>query len=148
VIVDSPIISCQRETKTHLSIALGLEAIYAGFKVCFERTTNLVKLLKSAEVQRTSALRLNRILKSHVLIIDEIGYTPIERRDANFFFNLVSEIYERSFTVITSKTSFNDWAELLGAELLPTALLDRLLHQAHTFSLSGESFRIKKRKEE
>jgi len=134
--------------KTHLSIAIGLEAVYAGYKVCFERMTNLVKLLKSAEVQRTSALRLNRIFKSHVLVIDEIGYTPIERKEANFFFNLVSEIYEKSSIVITSNTSFNEWAELLGDEVLTTALLDRLLHQAHTFSLRGESYRIQKRKEE
>src|SRR6056297_4155391 len=118
--------------KTHLSIAIGLEAVYAGYKVCFERMTNLVKLLKSAEVQRTSALRLNRIFKSHGLVIDEIGYTPIERKEANFFFNLVSEIYEKSSIVITSNTSFNEWAELLGDEVLTTALLDRLLHQAHT----------------
>ena len=134
--------------KSHLAIALGLEAVYAGYKVCFERMTNLVKLLKSAEVQRTSALRLNRIFKSHVLIIDEIGYTPIERKEANFFFSMVSEIYERSSIVITSNTSFNEWAELLGDEVLTTALLDRLLHQAHTFSLRGESYRIQKRKEE
>ena len=134
--------------KSHLAIALGLEAVYAGYKVCFERMTNLVKLLKSAEVQRSSALRLNRIFKSHVLIIDEIGYTPIERKEANFFFSLVSEIYERSSIVITSNTSFGEWAELLGDEVLTTALLDRLLHQAHTFSLRGESYRIQKRKEE
>jgi DNA replication protein DnaC len=134
--------------KTHLAVALGLEAVYAGYKVCFERMTSLVKLLKSAEVQRTSALRLKRIFKSHVLIIDEIGYTPIERKEANYFFNLVSEIYEKSSIVITSNTSFSEWAELLGDEVLTTALLDRLLHQAHTYSLWGESYRIQKRKEE
>jgi DNA replication protein DnaC len=86
--------------KTHLSIALGLEAIQKGYTVCFERITSLVKLLKTMDVQRSSTF-LNRIMKSDVLIIDEIGYTPIDRKEANLFFSLVSELYERSSIIIT-----------------------------------------------
>lgn len=88
--------------KTHLSIAFGLKAIQAGYKVCFERITTLIKLLKTMEVQRSSAFRINRIMKADVLIIDEIGYTPIDRKEANLFFSLISELYERASVVITS----------------------------------------------
>jgi DNA replication protein DnaC len=77
--------------KTHLSIALGIAALEKGYKVCFERITNLIRLLRTSEIQRTSEYRIRRIMKSDLIIIDEIGYTPIAKRGANFFFNLISE---------------------------------------------------------
>ena len=133
--------------KTHLSIALGFEAIEKGYSVCFERVSNLMKILKTSELQRSSGFRLNRILKSDLLIIDEIGYTPIEKREANLFFNLVSEMYEKQSIIITSNKSFSVWAEMMGDEIMTTAMLDRLLHHAHIFTLEGESYRLSKRKE-
>ena len=134
--------------KSHLSIALGLRAIHAGYQVCFERMSNLVKLLKSVEIQRSSAFRITRILKSTMLIIDEIGYTPIDRKEANLFFNLISELYERSSIIITSNKPFEEWSEMMGDEIMTTALLDRLLHHAQVFSLQGDSYRIKQRRKE
>lgn len=134
--------------KTHLAIALGYEAIGKGYTVCFERITNLVKLLKTAEIQRTAGFRINRILRSQVLIIDEIGYTPIEKREANLFFNLVSEMYEKQSVVITSNKSFSVWAEMMGDEIMTTALLDRLLHHSRVFTLEGDSYRTQKKKED
>lgn len=134
--------------KSHLSIALGLRAIHAGYQVCFERMSNLVKLLKSVEIQRSSAFRISRILKSTLLIIDEIGYTPIDRKEANLFFNLISELYERSSIIITSNKPFEEWSEMMGDEIMTTALLDRLLHHAQVFSLQGDSYRLKRRRKE
>jgi len=128
--------------KTHISIALGIKAVEAGYVVCFERITNLIKLLKTAEIQRTAGFRINRILKSDLVIIDEIGYTPIERREANLFFNLVSELYEKTSIIITSNKGFDTWAEMLGDDIMTTALLDRLLHHARVFNLDGESYRL------
>jgi DNA replication protein DnaC len=133
--------------KTHLAIALGYEAIGKGYTVCFERITNLIKVLKTAEVQRTAGFRLKRILRSQALIIDEIGYTPIEKREANLFFNLISEMYEKQSVIITSNKSFSVWAEMMGDEIMTTALLDRLLHHSRVFNLAGESYRIQKKKE-
>ena len=133
--------------KTHLAIALGFEAIEKGYSACFERISNLMKILKTADLQRTSGFRLNRILKSDLLIIDEIGYTPIERKEANLFFNLVSEMYEKQSIIITSNKSFTVWAEMMGDEIMTTAMLDRLLHHAHIFTLEGESYRLSNRKE-
>jgi len=130
--------------KTHLAIALGVKAVEAGYTVCFERIVNLIKILKTAEIQRSSGFRVKRILKSDLVIIDEIGYTPIDRKEANLFFSLISELYEKQSIIITSNTSFDGWAEMLGDSVLTTALLDRLLHHARIFTLDGESYRIKK----
>ena len=129
--------------KTHLSIGLGVAAVERGYKVCFERITHLIKLLKTAEVQRTSEYRIRRIMKADLIIIDEIGYTPIEKREANLFFNLISETYEHVSLIITSNKSFDAWAEMMGDSIMTTALLDRLLHHARIFNLDGKSYRIK-----
>ncbi len=134
--------------KTHLAIAIGFKAIQAGYTVCFERVTSLVKLLKTADIQRSAGFRMNRILKSDLIIIDEIGYTPIERKEANLFFNLISELYEKASVIITSNKGFDDWAEMMGDEVMTVAMLDRLLHHSKVFNLSGKSYRIQKEKEE
>ena len=128
--------------KTHLAIAFGVAAVEKGYKVCFERITNLMKLLKTAEIQKTAEHRIRRILKSSLVIIDEIGYTPIEKREANYFFNLISEMYEKESIIVTSNKSFDSWAEMMGDQVMTTALLDRLLHHARVFTLDGESYRI------
>jgi len=128
--------------KTHLSIALGVTAVERGYKVCFERIANLIKLLKTAEIQKTAEYRIRRIMKSDLIIIDEIGYTPIEKREANLFFNLISESYEKVSLIVTSNKSFESWAEMMGDSIMTTALLDRLLHHARVFNLDGESYRI------
>ena len=134
--------------KTHLSIAIGYEAIDKGYSVCFERVSNLMKILKNSELQRTSGFRLKKILNSDLLIIDEIGYTPIEKREANLFFNLISEMYEKQSIIITSNKSFTVWAEMMGDEVMTTAMLDRLLHHASIFTLEGDSYRLSTKKEE
>lgn len=134
--------------KSHLSIALGIKAVQAGYTVCFEKINNLIKLLTTADIQRASGFRIKRIMKSDLVIIDEIGYTPIERKEANIFFNLISELYERSSIIITSNKSFDGWAEMMGDEIMTAALLDRLLHHARVFNLDGESYRLKGKEEE
>ncbi|MBT9147380.1 MAG: Insertion sequence IS5376 putative ATP-binding protein [Syntrophomonadaceae bacterium] len=134
--------------KTHLALALGAASVERGYKVCFERVTNLIRLLKTAEIQKTSYYRIRRITKSNLLIIDEIGYTPIEKREANLFFNLISETHERLSLIVTSNKSFDSWAEMMGDSVMTTALLDRLLHHARVFNLDGESYRIKNKGKE
>ncbi|MDD5092720.1 MAG: IS21-like element helper ATPase IstB [Candidatus Wallbacteria bacterium] len=128
--------------KTHLAVSFGLKAVEAGYTVCFERMTRLIRLLKSSEIQRSAAFRLSRIMKSSLVIIDEIGYTPIEKKEANLFFNLVSELYEKTSIIITSNKEFDSWAEMMGDQVMTVALLDRLLHHAKVFTLDGESYRI------
>lgn len=134
--------------KTHLAIAFGVAAVEKGYKVCFERIANLIKLLKTAEIQKTSEFRIKRIMKSSLVAIDEIGYTPIEKREANLFFNIISEMYEKLSIIVTSNKSFDAWAEMMGDSVMTTALLDRLLHHARIFTLDGESYRIKNQNKE
>ena len=81
-------------------------------------------------------------------LIDEIGYTPIERREANLFFNLISETYEKASIIVTSNKSFESWAEMMGDSVMTTAMLDRLLHHGRVFTLDGESYRIKNQNKE
>lgn len=128
--------------KTHLSISLGIQAIESGYTVCFERITEIIDLLKLRNIQRTADYRIKRILKSNLLIIDEVGYTPIEKKEANLFFNLISTLYEKSSIILTSNKGVDSWAEMMGDEIMTSALLDRLLHKAKIFNLSGESYRI------
>ena len=129
--------------KTHLALAFGVGAVEAGYTACFERIVNLVKLLELAKIQRQAGFRITKIMKVDLVIIDEIGYTPIERKEANKFFNLISELYERTSIIITSNKGFDSWAEMMGDDVMTTALLDRLLHHAKVFNLDGESYRIK-----
>ena len=129
--------------KTHCAIALGIHAVEHGYTACFERMTNLIRLLKTMEIQRTAGYRIKRIMKADLVIIDEIGYTPIEKREANLFFTLVTELYEKASLIITSNKGIDSWAEMMGDTVMTTALLDRLLHHSRIYNLDGESYRIK-----
>lgn len=129
--------------KTMIAVGLGLVAINSGYTVCFERMVNLIKILDQAETERSASFRLKNIKKAQMTIIDEIGYTPISRSQANKFFTLISDTYETSSIVFTTNKEITDWAEMMGDPVLTTALLDRILHRAKCFSLKGESYRLK-----
>lgn len=129
--------------KTMIAVGLGLDAINSGYTVCFERMTNLVKILDNAETERTAGFRLKNLKKAQLLIIDEIGYTPITRNQANRFFTFISDTYETTSIIFTTNKQITDWAEMMGDPVLTTAMLDRILHHARCFSLEGESYRLK-----
>ena len=129
--------------KTMLAVGLGLEAINNGYTVCFEKMVNLVKILDNAEIERNAGFRLKNLKKAQLTIIDEIGYTPITRDQANRFFTFISDTYENSSMVFTTNKEITDWAEMMGDPVLTTAMLDRILHHAKCFSLKGESYRLK-----
>jgi len=128
--------------KTHLALAIGNKAAREGFKVSFISMDNLVHVLKTAEISRKSQTRINWIRKCDLLIIDELGFLPVSRIEANKFFSLISELYEKTSVVITSNKGFDGWAELLGDAVLATALLDRLTHRCQILNLTGESYRL------
>lgn len=129
--------------KTMIAVGLGLEAINNGYTVCFEKMVNLIKILDAAETERNAGFRIKNIKKAQMIIIDEIGYTPISRAQANRFFTFISDTYETSSIVFTTNKEITDWAEMMGDPVLTTALLDRILHHAKCFSLRGESYRLK-----
>ena len=129
--------------KTMVAVGLGLHAINSGYTVCFEKMVNLVKILDNAETERAAGFRLKNLKKAQLIIIDEIGYTPITRSQANRFFTFVSDTYETSSIIFTTNKEVTDWAEMVGDPVLTTALLDRILHHANCYSFKGESYRLK-----
>ncbi len=132
--------------KTHLSISLGYKAVEQGYKVSFVTMDNLMHVLKTQEISRKSKGKMNRILSSSLVIIDELGYLPITREEANLFFQLISALHEQSSIIITSNKGLEDWTELLGDLALTTAVLDRITYRCELFSMSGKSYRLEHRK--
>ena len=108
---------------------------------------NLIHILKTGEISRKSQARLKCIKDADLLIIDELGYLPIGRVEANLFFQLISQLYENTSVAITSNKGFDGWAELLGDSILATALLDRLTHRCQVLSFADNSYRLAHRKE-
>jgi len=129
--------------KTMLALGLGLHAVGEGYTVAFEKMDGLVRILDNAELDRKAGFRLRYIRRASCVIIDEIGYTPITRPQANRFFNFVSEAYERTSLVFTTNKDIPEWAEMMGDPVLTAAMMDRVLHHARCFSLRGQSYRLK-----
>ncbi|MEE3482048.1 MAG: IS21-like element helper ATPase IstB [Lachnospiraceae bacterium] len=129
--------------KTMLAVGLGVLAVNQGYTVAFEGMTNFTRLLDNESTDRVSGFRMRNIRKADLVIIDEIGYTPITRAQANAFYNFVSGANGRSSIVFTTNKSIQDWAEIMGDRDLTAALLDRILSRARCFSLQGKSYRLK-----
>lgn len=134
--------------KTHLAIALGYKAIMASTKVRFITAADLMLQLATAHNQGKLKTYLQRVVMSpKLLIIDEIGYLPFGREEANLFFNVVAKRYERGSTLLTSNLPFSQWAGAFANDTtLTAAMLDRLLHHCHVIQISGESYRLKDKK--
>ena len=129
--------------KTMIAVGLGLDAINSGYTVCFEKMGNLIRIMDTADVERASGFRLKNLKKAQLVIVDEIGYTPITRAQANRFFTFISDTYETTSIIFTTNKEITEWAEMMGDPVLTTAMLDRILHHARCFSLRGESYRLK-----
>jgi len=126
-----------------VAAGLGLHVINSGYTVCFEKMVSLVKILDTAETERTAGFRLKNLKKTQLIIIDEIGYTPITRSQANRFFTFISDTYETSSLLFTTNKKIIDWAEMMRDPVLTTALLERILYRAKCYSFQGESYRLK-----
>jgi DNA replication protein DnaC len=129
--------------KSHLAVGLGLKAIERGYRVLFTTAAALIAALTKAAAEGRVEERLKHYSVPRVLIIDEIGYLPIDRAGANLFFQLISRRYERGPMILTSNQSFGSWGEVFGDRIIATAILDRLLHHAITLSIRGQSYRLK-----
>lgn len=131
--------------KTHLAVALGHRAVMAGIKTRFLTAADLMIQLAAAKVQGRLKEYFNRaIVGPKLLIVDELGYLPFGRDEANLFFNVVARRYEHGSMVLTSNLPFTQWADMLADDqTLTAAMLDRLLHHAHIVQISGDSYRLK-----
>lgn len=132
--------------KTHLAIALGVEAARRRYRVAFFRAADLVRELFEARDTRTLGRLHRRVQRAALLVIDELGFVPFDRTGGELLFNLLSERHERRSTLVTTNLAFSEWVSVLGDEKLTTALLDRLAHRAHILTTKGESYRTKRQR--
>lgn len=132
--------------KTHLAIALGRAAVEHGHSVLFVTATTLLASLARAELEGQLADKLAFYTKPKLLLIDELGYLPLEQRGAHLFFQLVARRYERTSTLITTNQLVTQWGAVFGDEVLAAAILDRLLHHSHTIMIQGDSYRLKQKR--
>lgn len=132
--------------KTMISIGLGIHAINSGYKVHFVTMNDLVYILKTQEVLRTSRARYKRIVESDLVIIDDLMFMAMEKHEANLFFQLINKLYGQTSIIITSNKGPEDWGELLGDPAITTAILDRIVHKCEVLNLDGDSYRLKHRK--
>jgi len=135
--------------KTHLAIALGYKATQAGIKTRFITAADLLLTLTTAHRQNQLKEVMHRAIKAYrLLIIDEIGYLPMNRDQANLFFQVIAALYEKSSLIVTSNLSFGQWDTTFASDTtLTAALLDRLLHHAHVVPIAGESYRLKQQRQ-
>lgn len=129
--------------KSHLAIALGVEAVKAGKSVYFGTLAEIVNSMAKAEREGTLRERVRFLARNSLLIVDEIGYLPIGSGGGNLFFQLVNACYERSAMILTSNRSFGEWGEVFGDPVVAAALLDRLLHHAIVVPIEGSSYRLR-----
>jgi DNA replication protein DnaC len=133
--------------KSHLAVALGLEAVRAGKSVFFSTLADIVTALAKAERAGQLKERLTFYARNSLLIIDEIGYLPLQSGGANLFFQLINARYERGALILTSNRGFGEWAEIFGDPVVASALLDRLLHHAIVIQIEGNSYRLREHAE-
>jgi DNA replication protein DnaC len=133
--------------KSHLALALGMEAIKSGKSVYFTTLTDLITSLTKAEREGNLVNRVRYFNRAAVLIVDEVGYLPVSPSGANLFFQLVNARYERGAMILTSNRGFKDWGEIFGDNVIAAALLDRLLHHAIVIEIEGNSYRLREHAE-
>ena len=131
--------------KTMLAVALAVAACQAGFSIYFTTLDDLVRRLRTAEATGRFNRQLQAFLRPAVLVVDEVGYLPLDRAEANMFFQLITRRYERGTLIVTSNKSFTEWGGVLGDDVLATAILDRLLHHCDVIAINGPSYRLKDR---
>ncbi len=128
--------------KSHIAVSLALKACQAGMSIYFTNMEDLIrKLKKDRDAGRPGRGRSYH--KSALVIVDEVGYTPIDRDEGNLFFRFISNRYEKASTIITSNKAFSDWTELFHDPVIVTAFLDRLLHHSVVINIQGPSYRLR-----
>jgi DNA replication protein DnaC len=129
--------------KTHIGLALGLAACQRGLRVRFTTAASLVHELAEARDEKCLLRYQKQLARQELLIVDELGFVPLSKIGAEMLFEVFSQRYERTSTLVTSNLPFAEWTEILGSERLTGALLDRLTHHVHILEMNGDSFRLK-----
>lgn len=129
--------------KTHLATAIGVEAAKHHNITYFIKCHNLLQQLKKAKLENRLEQRLKHFNRYKLLIIDEIGYLPIDKEDSNLFFQLIDMRYEKKSTILTTNISFGDWDSVFYDAVVADAILNRILHHSHVVKITGKSYRLK-----
>lgn len=129
--------------KTHLAISLGITAAKKRYSVYFISCHDLITQLNKAHFENKLAQRIKHFSKYQLLIIDEIGYLPVDKQGANLLFQLIAKRYEKNSTIITTNMNFNKWGDVFSDNVLANAILDRLLHHSSVIKINGNSYRVK-----
>jgi len=129
--------------KTHLGIALAHALVHEGFRARFTTATALSQELLAAQAEMRLARALRGFSRFDLVVVDELGYVPFARDGAELLFQFFAERYERGSVLVTSNLEFSRWTEVFGDSGMTSALIDRLVHRAHIFALTGESYRFR-----
>ena len=129
--------------KSHLAIALGVKACIARYRVLFISAKDLIRDLYASLVDQSTAEKIEALSRLHLLIIDELGYMPVDTEGANLFFQLISRRYECGSIILTTNMPFDQWDKIFGDQVISAAIIDRLAHHCHIFSINGCSYRMK-----
>jgi len=131
--------------KTHLAVSLGMVAIEAGMSVYFTRVHDMIHTLLKARQTGTMTRKMATYIRFPLLIVDEIGYLPLNQEEAALFFELVSGRYEKGSLILTSNRSYGSWGDMFPDTIITAATLDRLLHHSTTINIKGNSYRLKEK---
>lgn len=129
--------------KTHLATAIGVTAAQNHYLTYFIKCSTLLQQLKKAQIENRLDSKLKYLNRYRLLIIDEIGYLPINKEDSNLFFQLIDMRYEKKSTILTTNINFNDWDSVFYDAIVADAILNRILHHSHIISITGNSYRLK-----
>lgn len=127
--------------KTHLTIGIGIKACERRIRTLFLTAEKLIENLMIAKLSKNLQKEIENFSRYPLLLIDELGYMPINKEGANLFFQLISRIYEKTSVIITSNKSFKDWGEIFQDDVIAAAIIDRLIHHSHIFKIIGKSYR-------
>ena len=131
--------------KTHLAVALAVSACRAGHSIYFTSLDDMIRHLRAADELGRLIRKMHAYTRPAVLIIDEVGYLPLDRSDANLVFQIISRRYENGPIILTSNKAFSEWGQIFCDDVLATAILDRLLHHCEVLAINGPSYRLKHR---
>lgn len=132
--------------KTYIAAGLAFDAIKAGYSAIFRPLEQIIRILKLKDVTRSEKIDYQRIIKADLLVIDDLMMFPVEKDDANRLFHLINQLHEQTAIIITTNKGPKEWAELMGDQVLATAILDRLLFRCQVISLDGKSYRMQNKK--
>jgi DNA replication protein DnaC len=130
--------------KTHLAIALGVAATKAGYRTLFTSAADMVQSLQSAHLEGTATYKMRVYVAPTLLVIDELGYLPLDQASANWIFQVVSRRYEKGGPIVlTSNRGFSDWGQVFADQVVAGAIVDRLIHNAVVLNIRGRSYRMR-----